>query len=229
MTRIAIGSLLATALLAPLLAVAQGTVQHLSGTLSVQRADGSVRLLSERSQVGQGDVISTERDSYAQVRFTDGGQVTLRPNTQIKIDGYQFTEGQPQGDSFVLSLFKGGLRAVTGLVGKRGNRDAYKVSTSTATVGIRGTDYNAIEISPPRPGEPRAPGSPPPGVYVTVAEGIVVFIAGGVEQLVSAGQTGFSASALLPPQLVPPPPGLPNVNPPAGFGATAITISDNCP
>ncbi len=43
-------ALAAAALLAPLLAFGQGTVQHLSGTLSVQRSDGAVRLLAERSE-----------------------------------------------------------------------------------------------------------------------------------------------------------------------------------
>src|SRR5205809_5692561 len=66
-------ALAAAALLAPVLALAQATVQHLSGTLSVQRPDGSVLALAERSDVFVGDVISTERDSYAQLRFTDGG------------------------------------------------------------------------------------------------------------------------------------------------------------
>ena len=89
-------ALAAAALLAPLLAFGQGTVQHLSGTLSVQRSDGAVRLLAERSEVFVGDVISTERDSYAQLRFTDGGQVTLRPNTQVKIEGYSYDERRPQ-------------------------------------------------------------------------------------------------------------------------------------
>lgn len=139
-----LAGVVAALLCAPLLAFAQATVQHLSGTLSVQRPDGSVRLLSERSQVREGDTIATERDSWAQLRFTDGGQVTLRPNTQIKVDGYQFTEGQPQGDNFAVALLRGGLRAVTGLIGRRGNRDAYRMSTATATVGIRGTTITLI-------------------------------------------------------------------------------------
>ena len=125
---------LAALLLAPLVALAQGTVQHLSGTLHVQRADGSIRLLSERSQVRTGDVVSTERDSYAQIKMTDGGQITLRPNTQLRIEGYQFSEQEPAKDNFVFALLKGGLRAVTGLIGKRVNRDAYKLRTATATV-----------------------------------------------------------------------------------------------
>ena len=38
-----------------------GQVQHLSGTLSVQRPDGSVRILSQKSEVNPGEVLSTQR------------------------------------------------------------------------------------------------------------------------------------------------------------------------
>src|SRR5882672_4620121 len=200
-------TLAASALLAPLLALAQGTVQHLSGTLSVQRPDCSLRALAERSNVSVGDVVSTERDSYAQVRFTDGGQVTLRPNTQVKIEGYSYDERRPQGDNFAMQLFKGGLRSLTGLIGKRtSNRSAYRMVTSTATIGIRGTDYSAIDIAAPAAGQSLPAGSPPPGVYVMVADGQIAFVAGGVEQLVGIGQVAFSANINVPPQLIPPPP-----------------------
>ena len=208
---------LAAALLAPLLALAQGTVQHLSGTLHVQRADGSVRLLSERSQVLTGDVVSTERDSYAQIRLTDGGQITLRPNTQMRIEGYDFSESEPQKDNFVFALLKGGMRAVTGLIGKRASKDAYKLRTATATVGIRGTDFNAIEV-PPGGG-----GGPPPGVYVVVSDGLVVVTSGGLELVAGAGQTAFSSNANLPPQIIPPPPNLPDMRPPQSFSSNNPT------
>lgn len=207
-------SVLAAALLAPLLAFAQGTVQHLSGTLHVQRADGSIRLLSEKSQVLTGDVVSTERDSYAQIKMTDGGQITLRPNTQMRIEGYQFSEKEPEKDNFLFSLLKGGLRAVTGLIGKRANRDAYKLRTATATVGIRGTDFNAIEVPPGAGGD-----APPAGVYIVVTDGIVVIGAGGTDLLATAGQTVHAPDINLPAAIVPPPPNLPDVNPPASFGS----------
>jgi hypothetical protein len=208
---------LAAALLAPLLAWAQGSVQHLSGTLHVQRSDGSVRLLSEKSQVLQGDVVSTERDSYAQIKLTDGGQITLRPNTQIRIEGYQFSEQEPDKDNFVFALLKGGMRAVTGLIGKRANRDAYKLRTATATVGIRGTDFNAVEV-PPGPGN-----GPPPGVYVVVSDGLVVVTSGGQELVAAAGQTAFSSDANVPPRIVPPPPNLPDIRPPQSFSSNNPT------
>jgi len=218
MKRIAVRALLAAAALAmPVAALAQATVQHLSGTLSVQRADGSVRLLSERSQVQRGDVIATERDSYAQLRFTDGGQVTMRPNTQVRLDEYAFDDKRPERDNFAMSLLKGGMRAVTGLLGRR-TKDSYKLTTATATVGIRGTDYSAIAVLPPPAGATPDPSLPPPGIYVQVADGLVVMISGNFEQLVGAGQTGYSPRIDVRPSLIPPPPNLPTISPPASFG-----------
>ncbi len=197
--------LLIAALGWPLGALAQATVQFLSGTLHVQRPDGTVKLLAEKSELAAGDVVTTERDSYAQVKFTDGGQVTLRPQTQARIDAYSFSEAQPEKDGFAISLLKGGLRAVTGLIGKRGDRDAYRLRTATATVGIRGTDFVAIVI--PAGGQAGLE----PGTYITVSQGAIGLIAGGMEQLVGAGQTGLAASLTLPPRLIPPPPNLPQV------------------
>ena len=206
--------LLAALVFAPLAVLAQGTVQHLSGTLSAQRPDGTARLLSEKSEVREGDVVTTGGNTYAQIRFTDGGRVTLRPDSQIRIEGYRFEEKEPEKDNFLFALVKGGMRAITGLISKRGNRDAYKLRTPTATVGIRGTDFNAINV-------PSGQADVPQGVYVTVADGSVVVLSGGIEQLVNPGQTAFSSSSNLPPQLVPPPPNLPQVTPPATFGGPA--------
>ena len=217
--------LLTAALLAPALAWAQATVQHLSGTLFVQRADGTVRLLSERSEVRQGDVISTERDSYAQLRFTDGAVVTLRPSSQVRLDSYRFVDAQPGNDNFVIALLKGGLRKVTGLVGRRGTREAFRLVTPTATVGIRGTDFSVIHVEPGQ--------GPAPGTYVTVAEGAIGITSGGVEQRIGVGQTGFAPTTFAPPQLVPPPPNLPRVDPPQSFSSNAPStigggFSTNC-
>lgn len=214
----------ALVLLLPMHAFAQGMVQYLSGTISAQRADGSVRALAERSNILVGDVISTERDSYAQLRFNDGGQVTLRPNTQVRIEQFAYDERRPGGDNFAMRLFKGGLRALTGLIGKRtNNRNAYRMVTSTATIGIRGTDYSVLQVSQPLPGEfvPKEmlpTQTLPPGVYVTVIDGLIVFIAGNREQPVGVGQVAFSSNINLPPSLIPPPPNLPQVTPPPGFG-----------
>ena len=126
-------------------AAGAGQIQHLSGTLSVQRADGSVRILSQKSEVNPGEVLTTQRDSYAQINFSDGSSMTMRPNTQMKLESYQFIQDKPQEDSAFFRLIKGGLRTVTGLVGKRGNQDAYRIGTTTATIGIRGSAGETLD------------------------------------------------------------------------------------
>ena len=46
-----------------------------------------------------------------------------------------------------MQLLRGGFRAVTGFISK-GSPDAAKVQTATATIGIRGTDFDARLCGP---------------------------------------------------------------------------------
>jgi hypothetical protein len=88
-------------------------------------------------------MLITAKDSYAQVKMNDGTQMTLRPNSNLRIDAFQFKQDAPKDDNVVLRLLKGGFRTVTGLIGKRSNPDAYKLRAGTATIGIRGTDFTS--------------------------------------------------------------------------------------
>ena len=74
------------------------------------------RLLATRSAISPGETIATQGDTYARIKFNDGGEVVLRPGSQLKIDAYKYEEGNPQGDNIVLSLIKGGMRSVTCLL-----------------------------------------------------------------------------------------------------------------
>jgi hypothetical protein len=126
---------------------AAGKVVNVSGPLFAVASSGAKRVLSVGSEVEQGDTLITEEKTYARVKFTDQGDITLRPGTQLKVDSYVYAQEKPAEDNVALSLFKGALRSVTGLIGKRGNQDAYKLQTATATIGIRGTDY-VVEYVP---------------------------------------------------------------------------------
>ena len=166
------------------------TVTQISGTLSVKKADGSVRILSQKSAIETGDTINTAQDSYAQIKFTDGAQLTLKPNTAVKIDNFKFAEEKPQEDSFLYSLVKGGLRAVTGIVGKR-SKDKYQLGTATATIGIRGTTFSADDCQNNRDGDCARLDA---AVYVGVADGEVVVRNGQGELGLTAGQFGLISS-----------------------------------
>jgi hypothetical protein len=175
---------------APTGATGAGQVQHLSGTLSVQRPDGSMRILSQKSDVLPGDTLSTQRDSYAQINFTDGSSMTMRPNTQMKIEDYRFVQEQPQSDNAFFRLLKGGLRTVTGLVGKRGNQDAYKIGTQTATIGIRGSSGDTLNCIDGCEGVTSTSGNADPALYHTTYTGSYIMQSGGQLLEINEGQFG---------------------------------------
>jgi NADPH-dependent 2,4-dienoyl-CoA reductase/sulfur reductase-like enzyme len=54
---------------------------------------------------------------------------------------------------------------------------------------------------------------------IRATDGIVVLTSGGTELLAGAGQTAFANNISLPATIVPPPPGLPDIEPPASFGS----------
>lgn len=119
------------------------TVTHLSGPLAARKADGSTKAISIGSRIEEGDTVVTEKRTYARLKFTDGSEVTLKPGSQFKVEKFSYDQGKPANDSATFSLIKGGLRSITGQVGKRGNQDSYQMKTPTATIGIRGTIYIA--------------------------------------------------------------------------------------
>lgn len=120
-----------------------GTVSTTAGTVVVQKADGSVRTLAPGAAVHAGDVISTQPNSSAVIRFTDGGELTVTTDSQVRLDAYRYKSATPQSDNLALSLLKGGMRSLTGFIGRGTNRDAYRLQTGAATIGIRGTDFAA--------------------------------------------------------------------------------------
>lgn len=124
-------------------AEASGKIGYMSGALVAQRPDGTVKVMGPKAEVSEGDLLVTAKDSYAQVVMNDGTKMTMRPNSNLKIESYKFQQNAPQADAAVFRLLKGGFRTVTGLIGKRGDKDAYKLRASGATIGIRGTDFTS--------------------------------------------------------------------------------------
>ncbi|OHC71615.1 MAG: hypothetical protein A2045_17045 [Rhodocyclales bacterium GWA2_65_20] len=192
-----------------------GQITHLSGTLSVKRADGTTKLLSVKSAIQEGDLLTTEAETYARVKFADGGEVVLRPGSQLKVESYAFNQAKPDSDNVLLSMLKGGLRAVTGLIGKR-NRDKVNFSTATATIGIRGTHFGALLCQGDCGNVPTVTGQPPAnGLHLDVADGAIVVRNGAGQVQITAGQFGFVASQQTVPQVVPPQQGIQVTMPPA--------------
>ncbi|MCF8151351.1 MAG: FecR family protein [Sulfuritalea sp.] len=185
-------------------AATAGRITHLSGTVSAKRLDGSSKLLAVKSEILEGDTLSTEAETYARIKFVDGGEVVLRPGTQLKIESYSYNAAEPERDNILMSMFKGGLRAVTGLLGKR-SREKVSFQTETATIGIRGTHFGALLCRNDCGGVPTTGGTPPPnGLHVDVTTGSITLSNGGGFLQINAGQFGFVLNANTPPVPVPP-------------------------
>ena len=136
-------SLLVLALLAPGLSLAApaGEVEFAKGVGVAQASSKGPRALSQGVAIEPGDTVTIGSNSFAVVKMTDGTRMTLRPNTAIRFEDYVYRQPD-KPDSMVTSLLKGGVRMVTGLIAK-GSPQAAKLTTSTATIGIRGTDFDA--------------------------------------------------------------------------------------
>ena len=185
------------------LANSVASVTHLSGTLTVRRSDGTQRFLSVKSAVAEGDTLSTAVGTYARMKFSDGSEVVLRPESQLKVDAFKYEEAKPEADNSIISLLKGGLRSVTGLLGKR-NRDKVSYNTPTATVGIRGTHFGALFCQNDCGNIPTPAGSAPPnGLHVDVLDGSVTVSNAAGAQTINAGQFGYVRDVATPPVQVP--------------------------
>ncbi|MGB5305157.1 MAG: FecR family protein [Gammaproteobacteria bacterium] len=127
--------------LASMLACAEdnrGRVMLIRGAVTATDDTGVPRILRADSRVRLGEVVQTGADSMLQIVFPDRSMLHVKPDTQLKIEKYHFEQKQPESDVMEMRLLKGGMRSLTGLVGKR-NPDKVKYQTPIATIGIRGT------------------------------------------------------------------------------------------
>ncbi|MEI8303768.1 MAG: FecR family protein [Burkholderiales bacterium] len=190
-----------------------------SGDTVLLRAGSLTSPVRSGTQLTAGDRLFTRDGGRIALRFSDGAVMALHPNTEFRIDDYQYDTADQR--SF-LSLMRGALRTVTGVIGRR-QRDDYRLNTPSATIGIRGTEYEARETVCPPSG--CAPGEQP-GLALRVLQGRVAVSneAGSLE--IGAGATGLVPDRRSPPVLaaqIAPSPAvlLPAVPPPAAPSSAA--------
>lgn len=166
------GALLCTAALMPAVSWASaGVVTHLNGVLKVARGKTEPKPLALQAEVETGDVLIAEDKTFARVRLNDGSNLVLRPNSQVEIQAFQYKPDAPQEDKVDINLVKGGLRVVTGAVGKR-NPERFEARTVSATAGIRGTDFSLQFCQGDCQGLTQGNGQPlPDGLHANVIDG----------------------------------------------------------
>jgi len=104
------------------------------------------RTLGKGLPLQEGDRLTLADGATAIIKLNDGTRMTLRPNSEMVVHQYKYQEGASD-NSMVLQLLRGGFRAITGAISKN-SPNAARVQTNTATIGIRGTDFDARLCGP---------------------------------------------------------------------------------
>ena len=120
-----------------------GTIEKLNGKVTITNAANVERIAAPREKIQAGDTLSTDAKSETMVKMADDTTVLVRPNTQFKVTEFKYDKAP--SDSSVMTLVRGTLRMVTGLIGKRYASNV-RVNTLTATIGVRGTDFEVAVI-----------------------------------------------------------------------------------
>ncbi len=170
---------------------AAGTVVLADGQANVSSGGKAARALKAGDTVSEGDRISST-NGEVHVKMQDAGFIVVRPNTQIVIERYKADGGDD--DKGVFRLISGGLRSITGWIGKF-NRKDYVVKTATATIGIRGTDHETRYI-------PEGSTEGEAGTYDRVYAGETVIETPEGQTTVSPNQAGFQPARKGKPRLL---------------------------
>ncbi len=90
------------------------------------------RVLVQSSPVYSGDRITTDNVGNTQIKFRDDTKLVVGPNSTLVIDAFVFSGDTARQVS--ISALKGAFRFISG----KSPKDVYKITTPTATIGIRG-------------------------------------------------------------------------------------------
>ena len=104
---------------------------------AVLAKDGSQVTLTEGAPVALGDTIATGETGEAQIIFPDETRIVVGPNSQLTITRLLFREN---GTARRLSVnaVRGTFRFLSG----ESPSNAYAIRTPTATMGVRGTEFD---------------------------------------------------------------------------------------
>jgi FecR protein len=111
-----------------------GNVATLTGTATVIRNKDSLPL-KLKDDIYLNDVLATSANSTLGITFNDATTFNLTANARITVDNYIYEDGGKQ-NSALFDITKGTVAFVASAVAKTGDM---KISTPSATLGIRGT------------------------------------------------------------------------------------------
>ena len=165
---------------------AQGYVQDATGEVKAAIGKGPARAVARNDTIADDTVFTTGAKSTAVLLFKDGQAITMQEHSSFHVQKYFYDEKDVAKSSIVFALLSGGIRAITGAIGQT-NKDAFKLATATATIGVRGTEFVLVTLPNGQVVGQVVSGS----ISVTNAAGTVV-MGPGATFSVSVGSLGVS-------------------------------------
>lgn len=120
-------------------AKAVGTVSLSIGVSELRRA-GKALTIARGSAIAVGDTISTSPSGHVHIQFVDGAHVSVRPDSVLRVETYQYDPAHPAASTVKFFLEKGVVRAISGAAAHAA-RDRFRLNTPLVAIGVRGTDF----------------------------------------------------------------------------------------
>jgi hypothetical protein len=175
-----------------------GHAQFVNGSVQVINSAGQAHPLQKGDAVHESDTVITAKGASAQIKMRDGGYIVVRPDSQLKFDSFVFSGEEDGSEKSFFSLFRGGIRAITGLIGHT-NKKNYRIATPQSTIGIRGTDHETFVVT----ADNQLVVGAPVGTYNKVNQGETTMTTSKGTISVLPNQMGFVGATDQMPQLQP--------------------------
>jgi len=107
--------------------------KRVTGTLGSQE-----RVLQEGVRVHRNELLRTGSGAQAELKLDDDTKLALGQNAELRLDEF-VVAGSGDAKSVTLRFIKGAFRFITG----SSEHESYKVETPSATIGVRGTVFDA--------------------------------------------------------------------------------------
>jgi hypothetical protein len=159
--------------------MAGGSIYVVSGTVFVAQGKNPAHRVTDHEAIVSNTLVNTGENSSALLKFEDGQVVTMQSNSTFRVREYRYDAKKIENSNIVFSMLKGGMRFVTGLIGKA-RRQAFRLATPNATIGIRGTDFMVTMAGK--------------SMYGQVLTGKIAMTNAAGVKVVGAGQSAFVAS-----------------------------------
>lgn len=161
----------------------------------IRTVEGQVSVFSGKQECAprygldleEGDAVRTGAKAWALLAMMDGAKITVRPDTEVRIDAYRYTDaGESAQNRAQLTLTQGALRVTSARI-IAGRNAGFSIQLPDASMELRGADHDVAFVGPKF-----ATRDTPAGSYGKSHAGDALMKSPHGEVIVRAGQVAYA-------------------------------------